>query len=282
MLEGIWTKRKSPGRESTKCLNPTSEFKYPIFYIFNMAKRKKKKKSRYKTDPISGLRYEEGSVMDSMKKLDDDIRKEQKEIRNSIRADQREISRTFKRRGRRKSDDDIGLAQTPPWFQGIVAFLIVGVLIWAFVPHEIIYLSIAIIIITAVALSIYFFRKRGIEPFINLGKSAITEYKKIHEDWKKEMREESKKEERGKRSPPLSSKLQAKFIRMAGSKCENPNCNNTFPLEVHHIIPRSEGGSNKENNLIVLCKNCHGIAQRGMWNKELLREWINRPKRFGY
>jgi 5-methylcytosine-specific restriction endonuclease McrA len=69
---------------------------------------------------------------------------------------------------------------------------------------------------------------------------------------------------------------------MVGSRCENPTCRRTFPLDVHHIIPRSEGGSNKENNLIVLCKNCHGTAQKGMWSKNLLREWISRPNRFGY
>lgn len=28
-------------------------------------------------------------------------------------------------------------------------------------------------------------------------------------------------------------------------------------LEVHHIIPKSQGGSNRMENLITLCKNCH-------------------------
>ncbi len=183
---------------------------------------------------------------------------------------------------RSRNSDDIDWSKTPPWLQGIIAFLIIGVLLWAFVPHEILYVSIGVIIILVIVVSVYVLKKKGLSPFFNLGSSAITGYKKIHEDWEREMEKESAKEDRVDKVTPLSTKLQAKFIRTVGSRCENPNCHNTFPLEVHHITPRSEGGSNKENNLIVLCKNCHGIAQRGVWNKELLREWINRPRRFGY
>jgi len=31
----------------------------------------------------------------------------------------------------------------------------------------------------------------------------------------------------------------------------------TFELEVHHIIPKCRGGTNKIKNLMVLCKKCH-------------------------
>lgn len=34
-------------------------------------------------------------------------------------------------------------------------------------------------------------------------------------------------------------------------------------LEVHHIIFRSQGGSDEENNLIVLCKTCHDKLHKG-------------------
>lgn len=30
-------------------------------------------------------------------------------------------------------------------------------------------------------------------------------------------------------------------------------------LELHHIIPRSLGGSNKSNNLVYLCPTCHNL-----------------------
>lgn len=80
--------------------------------------------------------------------------------------------------------------------------------------------------------------------------------------------------------PPLSAKERAKLINAVGNKCENPNCREKFPLEVHHIKPRAEGGSNKHKNLIVLCNNCHGKFQGGIYSRALLKEWISRPQRF--
>lgn len=44
--------------------------------------------------------------------------------------------------------------------------------------------------------------------------------------------------------------------RRAGNKCEE--CGNTSDyLQVHHKIPRSQGGNNTPLNLIVLCTRCH-------------------------
>jgi hypothetical protein len=43
-------------------------------------------------------------------------------------------------------------------------------------------------------------------------------------------------------------------------KCQNSKCTNENKkpkLEVHHIIFRSNGGSDEAENLITLCKNCH-------------------------
>ena len=31
-------------------------------------------------------------------------------------------------------------------------------------------------------------------------------------------------------------------------------------LEVHHIIPKSRGGTNDKNNLIKICSKCHGLV----------------------
>lgn len=39
-------------------------------------------------------------------------------------------------------------------------------------------------------------------------------------------------------------------------------CLERAPLDLHHLIPRSEGGSNDEENLIVLCGNCHDRYHR--------------------
>lgn len=38
-------------------------------------------------------------------------------------------------------------------------------------------------------------------------------------------------------------------------KCQN--CGSKYSLEVHHIVPRSEGGGDNLSNLRVLCHTCH-------------------------
>jgi 5-methylcytosine-specific restriction endonuclease McrA len=36
-------------------------------------------------------------------------------------------------------------------------------------------------------------------------------------------------------------------------------CGHRQQLDIHHIIPRSRGGSDSEDNLITLCRTCHGV-----------------------
>ncbi len=40
-------------------------------------------------------------------------------------------------------------------------------------------------------------------------------------------------------------------------RCQAPGCGSTRFLEVHHIVPRGQGGSNAEENLKTLCWACH-------------------------
>ena len=37
-------------------------------------------------------------------------------------------------------------------------------------------------------------------------------------------------------------------------------CGSVQYLQVHHVIPRSQGGSDFPENLITLCSKCHGQA----------------------
>ena len=64
-------------------------------------------------------------------------------------------------------------------------------------------------------------------------------------------------------------------------RCENPYCKYTSFLGVHHIIDEKEGGTNKLDNLIVLCPYCHDLAHRNEIPEKELRDWIsNRENRF--
>ena len=68
----------------------------------------------------------------------------------------------------------------------------------------------------------------------------------------------------------LSAKLtnaQRKAIyRRDGYRCAL--CDSTKYIQIHHIIPRSCGGTDHPHNLITLCADCHAAAH-GM----MLREW---------
>lgn len=40
--------------------------------------------------------------------------------------------------------------------------------------------------------------------------------------------------------------------------------------QFHHIVPVCEGGSNTEENLVLLCPNCHKMAHTGMISRKTL------------
>ena len=47
-------------------------------------------------------------------------------------------------------------------------------------------------------------------------------------------------------------------------RCSSPGCRSTHFLEVHHVTPRGQGGSNRAENLVTLCSRCHGfLHERG-------------------
>lgn len=43
-------------------------------------------------------------------------------------------------------------------------------------------------------------------------------------------------------------------------RCQRPGCAATSFLEVHHRVPRSQGGSNTADNLVTLCCGCHQLV----------------------
>lgn len=71
-----------------------------------------------------------------------------------------------------------------------------------------------------------------------------------------------------KKVPPLSQKKKESLIDVVGTKCCYPHCGEKIALEVHHITPREEGGTNNANNLVVLCPNHHRLARDGTIPRE--------------
>ncbi len=67
-------------------------------------------------------------------------------------------------------------------------------------------------------------------------------------------------------SPP--NKKWLNVYKMYGHQCYV--CGFDEVTEVHHIIPRSAGGTNSMDNLVLLCPNHHALADRGMIEIKLI------------
>lgn len=59
-------------------------------------------------------------------------------------------------------------------------------------------------------------------------------------------------------SANLTNAQRKAIYRREGWRCAL--CDSTKYLQIHHIIRRSQGGSNHPHNLIALCSDCHALA----------------------
>lgn len=51
--------------------------------------------------------------------------------------------------------------------------------------------------------------------------------------------------------------LRIRYIKNRGGKCNRCGYDYIYILQIHHIIEKAKGGSDDENNLEILCPNCH-------------------------
>jgi len=81
----------------------------------------------------------------------------------------------------------------------------------------------------------------------------------------------------------LTPDEQSVLVNSVWCRCENPFCKYTRFLNVHHIVEEKSGGTNKLDNLIVLCPYCHDLAHRQEIPEKEMRDWIsNREDRFKF
>lgn len=78
---------------------------------------------------------------------------------------------------------------------------------------------------------------------------------------------------------PFTEKVKIKVKHNAAFKC--CFCQ-TFGIDVHHIIPESEGGPSTFDNAAPLCQNCHDRYGDNPQKRKLIREtrdwWYNKCK----
>jgi hypothetical protein len=46
-------------------------------------------------------------------------------------------------------------------------------------------------------------------------------------------------------------------------RCQTPGCRSTSGLEIHHIVPRADGGTHDPSNLTLRCGGCHTARHEG-------------------
>src|SRR5688572_22739544 len=86
----------------------------------------------------------------------------------------------------------------------------------------------------------------------------------------------------GPRSPARATKPKRKAIPTAvrqqvlleaGYMCANPRCRYIITLELHHMEWVKDGGENAADNLLALCRNCHGLHTVGEIPIEAIGVW---------
>lgn len=59
----------------------------------------------------------------------------------------------------------------------------------------------------------------------------------------------------------------------AGYRCAVPTCRNLLVLDLHHIVPVRDGGSDDAHNLLALCPTCHQLFERGTMDATAVRTY---------
>jgi len=66
--------------------------------------------------------------------------------------------------------------------------------------------------------------------------------------------------EPGKRNKStIAPRVRREILARDRHRCRRKGCNHTRFLDIHHIIPRAEGGTNDPSNLVTLCSGCHHL-----------------------
>ena len=73
----------------------------------------------------------------------------------------------------------------------------------------------------------------------------------------------------GTRRATIPPRLRRRVLARDGHVCQGPGCRHTQHLEIHHRLPRAQGGKSVIENLLTLCGRCHRELHR---REEELRE----------
>ena len=78
------------------------------------------------------------------------------------------------------------------------------------------------------------------------------------------VRADSRPPTRGTRRKTIPPRVRTAVLHRDRHQCQVPDCTNRLYLDVHHIIPRSQGGLHTEDNLVCLCSSHHRLLHDGL------------------
>ncbi len=82
----------------------------------------------------------------------------------------------------------------------------------------------------------------------------------------------------GRNTTTIPPRVRREVLARDKHRCQAPGCGRTRFLEVHHIVSRQQGGSNKAENLTTLCAACHRLYhERGVARETSPRYTYKRP-----
>jgi 5-methylcytosine-specific restriction endonuclease McrA len=88
------------------------------------------------------------------------------------------------------------------------------------------------------------------------------------------------REGRGPNRATIPPSVRAAVLTRDRHRCATAGCGATRFLEVHHVVPRRRGGSNRAENLVTVCSRCHGFMHEreaaGLAVAELAPDGIER------
>jgi hypothetical protein len=67
--------------------------------------------------------------------------------------------------------------------------------------------------------------------------------------------------------------IRVAVLTEAGYRCAVPTCRTILAIDMHHLLPVSEGGGNTTANLIALCPTCHALFHRGEISRDSIYTW---------
>jgi hypothetical protein len=68
---------------------------------------------------------------------------------------------------------------------------------------------------------------------------------------------------RGRATQAIPPSIRRQVLERDGRRCRVPGCRHATFVDLHHVTPRAEGGSNGAENLITLCGAHHRATHRG-------------------